>query len=53
MQQPLEFYKKQKTLVEQELVQLKKKLTISSSARLLTFFGTILGVYLFLEIHYL
>ncbi len=47
MQQPLEFYKKQKTLVEQELVQLKKKLTLSSSTRLLTFLGTIFGVYLF------
>lgn len=47
MQQPLEFYKKQKASFELEIVQLKRKLTISSTTRLLTFLGTIFCVYLF------
>lgn len=47
MQQPLEFYTQQKETFDSESSRLKKKLSISSVARLLTFLGIILGVYLF------
>lgn len=47
MQQPKDFYNEQKVIFEQEAKRLKKKLTVSSITRLLTFLGIILGVYLF------
>ena len=47
MQNPQEFYTNQKTLFEQEASKLKKKLSISSLVRLLTFLGIIFGVYFF------
>ncbi|SNR55879.1 MutS-related protein [Lutibacter flavus] len=47
MQQPLEFYTNQKLIFELELSKLKKKLSVSSVLRLLTFSAIILGVYLF------
>lgn len=47
MQQPQEFYTSQKSFFEQESIKFKKKLSISSLLRLITFLGIILGVYLF------
>jgi len=47
MQHPHQFYKVQKNIFEQESIQLKKKLSVSSLLRLFTFLGSILGVYFF------
>lgn len=47
MQQPQEFYNNQKAIFEQKSTQLKKKLTISSLVRFITFLAIILGIYLF------
>jgi DNA mismatch repair ATPase MutS len=47
MQHPLEFYAARKVFFEQELKILKKKLSVSSILRLLTFLSIILGIYLF------
>lgn len=47
MQEPLEFYKKEKQHFESELQTIKKKLTLSSIFRLVVFSIIIFGVYLF------
>ncbi len=47
MQDPQEFYTSQKSIFEQKSTQLKKKLSISSTLRFLTFSAIILGIYLF------
>ena len=47
MQDPQEFYNNQRGVFEQKSIQLKKKLTISSLVRFITFSAIILGVYLF------
>ena len=47
MQDPQEFYNNQRAVFEQKSIQLKKKLTISSLVRFITFLAIILGVYLF------
>ena len=47
MQQPQEFYNNQKAYFEQKSTQLKKKLTISSLVRFITFLAVILAIYLF------
>jgi hypothetical protein len=47
MQDPLQFYTSEKQLFEKELSSLKKKLTTSSTLRLLVFSGTVLGIYFF------
>ena len=47
MQQPQEFYNNQKAYFEQKSTQLKKKLTISSLVRFITFLAIILAIYLF------
>ena len=47
MQNPQEFYNNQKAFFEQKSSTLKKKLSISSTLRFLTFLGIIFGIYLF------
>jgi len=46
MQNPLKFYQKEKLFFENELLSLKKKLTLSSTLRLIVFGLIILGIYL-------
>ncbi len=47
MQHPQEFYNNQKAFFEQKSKNLKKKLSISSLLRFITFLSIILGIYLF------
>ena len=47
MQQPLEFYVEQQQRFEQELIELKSKLTTSSLLRLSIFLAVVFGVYFF------
>jgi hypothetical protein len=47
MQHPQEFYNSQKAIFEQKAIQSKKKLTVSSFLRFITFLAIILGIYLF------
>ena len=47
MQDPIEFYESEKYIFEKEFSSLKKKLATSSTARLLVFLSTSLGVYFF------
>ena len=47
MQNPLQFYKSEKELFEQEHSSLKKKLAAFSTLRLLVFLGTAFGAYFF------
>ncbi|WP_456378341.1 MutS-related protein [Lutibacter sp.] len=49
MQKPLEFYTTQKVHFEQELKELKKKLAMSSTLRLIVFLGIIFSIYFFFE----
>jgi len=46
MQNPLEFYQKEKQFFENELSSIKKKLAVSSSLRLLVFVIIVFGIYL-------
>ncbi len=49
MQKPIEFYKAEKQVFEKELSSLKKKLTTSSTIRLIVFLATIFGIYFFFQ----
>lgn len=47
MYNPLEFYTLEKQSFEKELATLKKKLTVSSTLRLLVFISSVVGIYFF------